>query len=43
MPSAGFGLVTPETKRPQTYASDRAASEVVYLLKPGGKYMSHIP
>jgi hypothetical protein len=28
MPSAGFEPATPETKRPQTYALDRAATEV---------------
>jgi hypothetical protein len=28
MPSAGFEPVTPATKRPQTYALDRAATEV---------------
>jgi hypothetical protein len=27
MPSAGFEPATPATKRPQTYASDRAATE----------------
>jgi hypothetical protein len=28
MPSEGFEPATPETKRPQTYALDRAATEV---------------
>jgi hypothetical protein len=28
MPSAGFTPATPATKRPQTYALDRAATEV---------------
>jgi hypothetical protein len=28
MPSAGFEPATPATKRPQTYVSDRAATEV---------------
>jgi hypothetical protein len=28
MPSAGFEPATPATKRPQTYALDRAATEV---------------
>jgi hypothetical protein len=28
MPSAGFEPATPTTKRPQTYALDRAATEV---------------
>jgi hypothetical protein len=28
MPSAGLELATPATKRPQTYALDRAATEV---------------
>jgi hypothetical protein len=28
MPSAGFEPETPATKRPQTYALDRAATEV---------------
>jgi hypothetical protein len=28
MPSAGFQPATPATKRPQTYALDRAATEV---------------
>jgi hypothetical protein len=28
MPSAGFETATPATKRPQTYALDRAATEV---------------
>jgi hypothetical protein len=33
MPSAGFEPATPATKRPQTYALDRAATEVCkYLL-----------
>jgi hypothetical protein len=31
MPSAGFELATPATKRPQTYALVRAATEVGYL------------
>jgi hypothetical protein len=30
MPSAGFEAATPATKRPQTYALDRAATEVGY-------------
>jgi hypothetical protein len=30
MPSAGFEPETPATKRPQTYALDRAATEVDY-------------
>jgi hypothetical protein len=34
MPSAGFEPVTPATKRPQTYALDRAATEVgPFILK----------
>jgi hypothetical protein len=32
MPSAGFETATPATKRPQTYALDRAANEVSYYL-----------
>jgi hypothetical protein len=32
MPSAGFQPATPATKRPQTYALDRAATEVVKFL-----------
>jgi hypothetical protein len=28
MPSAGFELATPATKRPQNYALDRAVTEV---------------
>jgi hypothetical protein len=31
MPSAGFESATPATKRPQTYALDRAATEVGLL------------
>jgi hypothetical protein len=32
MPSAGFETATPATKRPQTYALDRAATEVgIYI------------
>jgi hypothetical protein len=35
MPSVGFEPATPATKRPQTYALDRAATEVgiYYLIK----------
>jgi hypothetical protein len=34
MPSAGFEPATPATKRPQTYALDRAATEVgIYQLE----------
>jgi hypothetical protein len=32
MPSAGFESATPATKRPQTYALDRAATEVGYIV-----------
>jgi hypothetical protein len=31
MPSAGFETSTPATKRPQTYALDRAATEVGHI------------
>jgi hypothetical protein len=31
MPSAGFEPATPSTKRPQTYALERAATEVGYM------------
>jgi hypothetical protein len=31
MPSAGFEPATPATKRPQTYALDRAGTEVGYV------------
>jgi hypothetical protein len=48
MPSAGFEPATPATKRPQTYALDRAATDVGYLLllmtniwiDPGGLVVS---
>jgi hypothetical protein len=42
MPSAGFEPVTPATKRPQTYALDRAATEVGELLLDWEKYGWHI-
>jgi hypothetical protein len=32
MPSAGFENATPPTKRPQTYALDRVATEVGNLM-----------
>jgi hypothetical protein len=32
MPSAGFESATPATKRPQTYALDRAGTEVCKII-----------
>jgi hypothetical protein len=32
MPSTGFKPATPATKRPQTYALDRAATEIGYVM-----------
>jgi hypothetical protein len=32
MPSAGFEPATPATKRPQTYALDRAATGIDFVL-----------
>jgi hypothetical protein len=37
MPSAGFEPETPATKRPQTYALDRAATEVGSIRLYGAK------
>jgi hypothetical protein len=38
MPSPGFEPATPATKRPQTYALDRAATEVGNLKLKNIKY-----
>jgi hypothetical protein len=38
MPSAGFESAIPATKRPQTYALDRAATGIVKWLYTSGKF-----
>jgi hypothetical protein len=40
MPSEGFEPATPATKRPQTYALDRAATEVGNIVLRISNYIS---